>query len=102
MKVSKGQSQPEIVAAAFLLLYMVLGIDHLYQVLMVTHLGIIWVWVKIKPRFWSMLSLFSVHFGVTLFLTHSHLGMKPNHKPFDLAHDLISLGKKPFCMVFGP
>ena len=28
MKVSKGQSQPEIVAAAFLILYMVLGIDH--------------------------------------------------------------------------
>ena len=25
MKVSKGQSQPEIVAAAFLILYMVLG-----------------------------------------------------------------------------
>ena len=36
MKVSKGgkgQSQPEIVAAAFLILYMVLGSPFLYQVL---------------------------------------------------------------------
>ena len=28
MKVSTGYSQPEIAAAAFLVLYMVLGIDH--------------------------------------------------------------------------
>ena len=32
MKVSKGQSRPEIVAAAFLILYMVLGSPFLYQV----------------------------------------------------------------------
>ena len=38
MKVSKGQAQPEMVAAAFLLLYMVLGSPFLYQVLIVTHL----------------------------------------------------------------
>ena len=38
MKVSKGQSQPEIVAAAFLILYMVLGSPFLYQVLTVTQL----------------------------------------------------------------
>ena len=37
MKVSKGKTQPEIVAAAFLLLYMVLGSPFLYQVLIVTH-----------------------------------------------------------------
>ena len=37
MKVSKGQSQPEIVAAAFLLLCMVLGSPFLYQVLIVAH-----------------------------------------------------------------
>ena len=37
MKVSKGQSQPEMVAAAFLILYMVLGSPFLYQVLIVTH-----------------------------------------------------------------
>ena len=36
MKVSKGQSRPEIVAAAFLILYMVLGSPFLYQVLIVT------------------------------------------------------------------
>ena len=38
MKVSEGQSQPEIVAAAFLILYMALGSPFLYQVLIVTHL----------------------------------------------------------------
>ena len=36
MKVSKGRSQPEIGAAAFLILYMVLGLPFLYQVLIVT------------------------------------------------------------------
>ena len=36
-----GQYQPEIVAAAFLLLYMVLGSPFLYQVLIVTQ-----VWVQ--------------------------------------------------------
>ena len=37
MKVSKGQqSQPEIVAAAFFILYMVLGRPFLYRVLIVT------------------------------------------------------------------
>ena len=36
MKVSKGQSQPEIVAAAFLILYMVLGGPFQYRVLIVT------------------------------------------------------------------
>ena len=39
MKVSKGQSQPEIVAAAFPILYMVLCSPFLYQVLIVTHFG---------------------------------------------------------------
>ena len=39
MKVRKGQAQPEIVAAAFLNLYMVLGSPFLYQVLIVTHLA---------------------------------------------------------------
>ena len=40
MKVSKGQSQPEIVAAAFLILYMVLGSHFLVLIVMiVTHLG---------------------------------------------------------------
>ena len=38
MKVSKGQSQPEIVAAAFLILYMVLGSPFVYQVFIVTQL----------------------------------------------------------------
>ena len=38
MKVSKGQSQPEIVAAAFLILYMVLGQPFLCQALILTHL----------------------------------------------------------------
>ena len=38
MKVSKGQSQPEIVAAAFLFLYMVLGSPFLYRVLIATHM----------------------------------------------------------------
>ena len=38
MNVSKGQSQPEIVAAAFLFLYMVLGSPFLCQVLIVTQL----------------------------------------------------------------
>ena len=33
MKVSKGQSQPEIVAAAFLILYMLLGRPFEYRVL---------------------------------------------------------------------
>ena len=37
MKVSKGQSQPEIVAAAFIILYMVLGSPFL-QVLIETHI----------------------------------------------------------------
>ena len=40
MKVSKGQSQPEIVAAAFLILYMALGSPFLYQVLIVTQLSV--------------------------------------------------------------
>ena len=35
MKGRKGQSQPEIVAAAFLLLYMVLGSPFLYQVFLI-------------------------------------------------------------------
>ena len=39
MKVSKGQSQPEVVAAAILILYMVLGSPFLYQVLIVTHMS---------------------------------------------------------------
>ena len=38
MQVSKGQSQPEIVAAASLILYMVLGSPFLYQVLIVTQM----------------------------------------------------------------
>ena len=38
MKVSKGQSQPEIVAAAFEILYMVLGSPFFNQVLIVTHM----------------------------------------------------------------
>ena len=38
MKVSKGQSQPETIAAAFLILYMVLGRPFYYQVLIMTHL----------------------------------------------------------------
>ena len=38
MKVSKGQSQPEIVAAAFLIRYMVLGRPFYYRVLIVTQL----------------------------------------------------------------
>ena len=37
MKVSKGESQPEIVAAAFLILYMAVGSPFLYQVFIVTH-----------------------------------------------------------------
>ena len=41
MKVSKGRSQPEIVAAAFLILYMVLGRPLLYQVLIETHMCLI-------------------------------------------------------------
>ena len=36
MKVSKGQSQPEIAAAAFLILHMVLGRPFLYRVLIMT------------------------------------------------------------------
>ena len=36
----KGRSQPEIVAAAFLLLYMVLGSPFLYQVLIVTQVAL--------------------------------------------------------------
>ena len=36
MKVSKGQSQPKIVAAAFRVLYMVLGSPFVWQVLIVT------------------------------------------------------------------
>ena len=38
MKVSKGQSQPEIAAAAFLILYMVLGRPFEYRVLIVTQI----------------------------------------------------------------
>ena len=38
MKVSKGRSQPEIAAAAFLILYMVLGSPFLYQVLIATQM----------------------------------------------------------------
>ena len=38
IKVSKGQSQPQIAAAAFLTPYMVLGRPFQYQVLMVTHM----------------------------------------------------------------
>ena len=39
-----------------------------------------WVWVKITPpghrRFWSMLPLTrATHFGVALFLTHSHIAV---------------------------
>ena len=39
MRVSKGQSQPEIAAAAFLILYMVLGSPFVYQVLIVTQVS---------------------------------------------------------------
>ena len=38
MKFSKGRSQPQIAAAAFLVLYMVLGGPCLYRVLIVTQL----------------------------------------------------------------
>ena len=38
MTVSKGQSQPQIAAAAFFILYLVLGRPFLYQVLIMTHL----------------------------------------------------------------
>ena len=41
MKVSKGKTQPEIVAAAFLVVYMVLGSPFLYQVLIATQLGFV-------------------------------------------------------------
>ena len=41
MQVSKVQCQPEIVAAAFLILYMVLGSPFLYQVLNVTHVVLV-------------------------------------------------------------
>ena len=40
MKVSKGQSQPEIVSAAFKLIYMILGRPLEYLVLIVTHLEV--------------------------------------------------------------
>ena len=49
MKVRKGQSQPEIVAAAFLFLYMVLGSPFLYQVLIVTHMSFTVVWSPERP-----------------------------------------------------
>ena len=49
MKVSKGQSQPEIVAAVFLIMYMVLGRPFQYRVLIVTHLFISRVQVA-SPR----------------------------------------------------
>ena len=39
MKVSKGQSQPEIVVAAFFVLYMVLGRPFYYQVLIMTQVN---------------------------------------------------------------
>ena len=39
MKVSKGRSQPEMVAAGFLILYIVLGRLFLYQVLITTQVG---------------------------------------------------------------
>ena len=39
MKLSKGQSQPEIVAAAFLIPYMVQGRPFKYRVLIVTQKG---------------------------------------------------------------
>ena len=39
MKVSTGQSQPEIVAAAFLILRMVLGRPFSYRALIVTNHG---------------------------------------------------------------
>ena len=61
MKVSKGQSQPEIAAAAFVILYMVLGSPFLYQVLIVTHMrnpavpsAPLWTQVARKPA-WAML-----------------------------------------------
>ena len=38
MKVRKGQSQPEVVAAAFLILYMVLGRPFKYRVVIVTQM----------------------------------------------------------------
>ena len=38
MKVSKEQSQPETVAAAFPILYVILGALFLYQVLIVAHM----------------------------------------------------------------
>ena len=39
MKVSKGQSQPSIAAAAFLILYMVMGRQFEYRVLIVAHVA---------------------------------------------------------------
>ena len=45
MKVSKGQSQPEIVAAAFSIPYMVLGSSFVYQVLIMTQVATpSWLW----------------------------------------------------------
>ena len=51
MKVSKGQSQPEIVAAAFLLLYMVPGSPCLYHLRLLRLFGPS-KWVVFKGPHW--------------------------------------------------
>ena len=51
MKNGKGQSQPEIVAAAFLILYMVLGSPFVYQVLIVTQVAFWAACVELESQF---------------------------------------------------
>ena len=50
MKVSKGQSQPEIAAAAFLVLFMVLGRPFKYRVLILTHVSFVGMEARMRTN----------------------------------------------------
>ena len=63
MKVSKGKTHPEIVAAAFPIVYVVLGSPFLYQVLIVTQVTVRLLAGSSKGR-WSCWTLFAPPLGV--------------------------------------
>ena len=71
MKVSKGQPLPEIVAAGFLLLCMVLGSAFVYQVLIVTQ---VWSYSFLVGSLDSYVVLCLLDLHVVLILSSTYYG----------------------------
>ena len=71
MKVSKGQSQPQIVAAAFLVLHMVLGRPFFYRVLIVTQMAFnVVTWFPLTTKCLGYASHFAFRFESSVLNLH--------------------------------